>query len=530
MYYKIKDRYYLIKQAKPDYILGLVWLILITTIGYFPFQFNDTDVYYFIANGNYILDHGIPFENPFISTPGYGITIQNWLYCVLISFVYRYLHTAGLFILQTLFLFGMLFVTLKFFDYTLSKHKILIGCFTISIFYTFTYISLRPQILTYILILIELIGIKQFKQTGRSKYLYLIPLTILIEINCHASYWIMHYIVLLPYVLEIPKCLPLERDHLTNKELSKFIVPIVLSVIALFLNPYGEVAIAYVFIALSSGAVALFHISEQCSFQISNGMSLLFILSIVIFVILLINRKLKSSEAYMFLGFSILFLFAIKWIPFYIIGLLYLYQALLRVFGSSPFTFKIPKPAITGSYFIIAIAFGLFLAKQPLNLYFDLHTNEYIDTHWHSGAETFDKFADYLDEHTTFDSSVYTSSFADENYFEYRGYKVYIDARPEIYAKGITKDETVLSNFLATISGADSLAYYKNTKDISVLYAPADYFIDDAEYHNLMYEEVATDYYVVDISDTLKYMYFKTHPDYYELCLTDSTYLLYKRI
>lgn len=42
----------------------------------------DTDLYYFIPNGEYILKHGIPYINPFISTPNVPITIQNWLYCV----------------------------------------------------------------------------------------------------------------------------------------------------------------------------------------------------------------------------------------------------------------------------------------------------------------------------------------------------------------------------------------------------------------------------------------------------------------
>ena len=46
--------------------------------------------------------------------------------------------------------------------------------------------------------------------------------------------------------------------------------------------------------------------------------------------------------------------------------------------------------------------------------------------------------ADYLDEHEDFNTSVMVY-FQYENYFEYRGYKVYLDARPELYPEEILK-------------------------------------------------------------------------------------------
>ena len=46
--------------------------------------------------------------------------------------------------------------------------------------------------------------------------------------------------------------------------------------------------------------------------------------------------------------------------------------------------------------------------------------------------------ADYLDEHEDFDTSVMVQ-FQYENYFEYRGYKVYLDARPELYSEDMLK-------------------------------------------------------------------------------------------
>ena len=65
-------------------------VILLMIIMIFITDYSDSDLYYLLANGKYILKYGIPYTNPFVFAPFKGsilpdIVIQNWLYCVIVA-------------------------------------------------------------------------------------------------------------------------------------------------------------------------------------------------------------------------------------------------------------------------------------------------------------------------------------------------------------------------------------------------------------------------------------------------------------
>ena len=52
----------------------------------------DNDVWFFLATGDHILEHGIPYTNPFSVHEGLGFVAQQWLHCVISSLLY---HAGG---------------------------------------------------------------------------------------------------------------------------------------------------------------------------------------------------------------------------------------------------------------------------------------------------------------------------------------------------------------------------------------------------------------------------------------------------
>lgn len=142
----IMDRLESPKRLSPflvEILFCTVWFILQGIKGMV-----DTDVFYIISTGNYILSHGIPHTNPFITTPGMPIVIQNWAYCTMIAWVRQSFGTAGLFILTVLMIAGVYLVVRNLVVKTVTDPWVRLLCAVI-LTNLFGYLNLRPEILTF---------------------------------------------------------------------------------------------------------------------------------------------------------------------------------------------------------------------------------------------------------------------------------------------------------------------------------------------------------------------------------------------
>lgn len=110
-----------LKKINADKLLfAMELIILFAIIMAFTTDYTDTDLYYLLANGKYILKHGIPHTNPFVFAPFKGgtlpdIVIQNWLYCIIVAGVSKIAGSLGLCILELIFIIGMMFTMYIFF-------------------------------------------------------------------------------------------------------------------------------------------------------------------------------------------------------------------------------------------------------------------------------------------------------------------------------------------------------------------------------------------------------------------------------
>ena len=295
----------------------------------------DTDVFYIISTGNYILSHGIPHTNPFVTTPGMPIVIQSWAYCVMIAWVKRSLGTAGLFILTILMIAGVYLVVRSLVAKTVTDPWVRLIC-TVILTNLFGYLNLRPEILTFLLIILELYGVIKYGQTGKRRYLGMIPVTMLAEVNFHASYWVMHLIVLLPYLVMFPYK-RVAQTYMTGKMRRTLILTAILSMPFLLVNPYGLENATYVFDAMASGALKLMKISELLPFALNDLTYVPPILGSVLLFFYGLEHSGKRTEqgkiltltstvVWMWGGFLILVISKAKWYPFFMLGTLYLFK------------------------------------------------------------------------------------------------------------------------------------------------------------------------------------------------------------
>lgn len=525
------------------WIIGLIYLISLT------FQFNDTDLYYILHTGNYLMDNihnETVFPNLFtpLSIVKNTCIIQNWLYCIILAFINNYLHTFGLWIIQTIFLCLCVFVILKFLNFKHCKNKLV--CFYISLFtlFVFQYTSLRPEMLTFILIMSEILIIEKYRKTNNCKILWILPLLMLIEINCHASYWIIHFIVLIPYLIIIPKKfqkninVTIINNNIKLSQIKAMILPLILMTAVMFLNPYKTEAILYIYNALISKATEVFPINELNSWSINSIFGLIIIISIISFLYMILKGKIKSSSLWMFIGFTILAITKMKWIAFYSIGLLFLlrdifiaYENKQRMFGRKNDTSYsiLSKILLIGLLISLIFYIGLTTYQMYQEDMFSITNDNYMindnNDVFNSNGD-FTKMKNYLKKHE--DNAYIYGTFQEGNYFEYLGYETNLDARPELYINTSInnyKNKSIKSKVKTPpLYEAYELYYYKKYNN----YDDKNTILSAKEYSKLV-DSIDTDYFVVESISYLQ-QYLETASDKYEYITGGDNYKLYKKL
>lgn len=409
----------------------------------------DTDVFYIISTGNYILSHGIPHTNPFVTTPGMPIVIQNWAYCVMIAWVKRSLGTAGLFILTILMIAGVYLVVRSLVAKTVTDPWVRLIC-TVILTNLFGYLNLRPEILTFLLIILELYGVIKYGQTGKRRYLGMIPVTMLAEVNFHASYWVMHLIVLLPYLVMFPYK-RVAQTYMTGKMRRTLILTAILSMPFLLVNPYGLENATYVFDAMASGALKLMKISELLPFALNDLTYVPPILGSVLLFFYGLEHSGKRTEqgkiltltstvVWMWGGFLILVISKAKWYPFFMLGTLYLFKdtgsaiedAIIKLWSRIRLD-RATKLVLAICMAVLVVGLGKESAKplrmiftnQPLtDVYFARYADDTMLEDWRAVRQTVTEDPD---------SDICCLPPEYNQFFEYEGFQVYIDMRPELY-------------------------------------------------------------------------------------------------
>ncbi|MCR4805727.1 MAG: hypothetical protein K5981_08750 [Clostridia bacterium] len=480
---------------------GKVFLIPQILLAFaYSFRYLDTDLYYIIANGRYILENGLPAENPFVTTPGLNIVVQNWLYCDAVAFIHDHFHSLGLLLLQFAFLLLIVFGANEFLKRSGCDGLLKMGAVTLLII-DFSYTNLRPEMATFLLVLWYVMFYERYREDHNPLYIASAAFLMLLEINLHCSYWIMHFVMLLPYLAE---------DILKKRPggITDFILYSIPSAFAIFANPYGTDGILYVFRSMKHAAFEMTFINEQGKFSIADGQSIVFIILTCVFILFLKQKKLELHEILSCAGCSVLFIMAAKWIAFYAFVILYIFRAALRHHAplKHGFSGRMAIFPLTMCFIALIITAAL---ETPANI-FSPSSDEYIECASSDSLsmEGFYKIHEYLQLNDP-DATVF-GGFSGSNYFEYMGYKVYSDARPELYTEYMCGNDK-FKGMMAVICG-----YSYGT------FTPEEF--------GEKVDSIGTDYYVVISASPVLMQYIEDQPDKYESVLHTDTVRLYRNL
>lgn len=163
----------------------------------------DNDIWFIMATGRHIAEHGIPYVNPFAATGKFGIIVQQWLVGLVDWLVYDVSGWLGLDVLLTLKIVGLVVTMLVAVRQARHDTNLTVTLVMMVVaFVTMTsYISFRPQILTMMLMFLTIAVMERYRKRNDPLTLLLTIPICLVNANVHMSMAPMQLAIVACYLL-----------------------------------------------------------------------------------------------------------------------------------------------------------------------------------------------------------------------------------------------------------------------------------------------------------------------------------------
>lgn len=501
---------------KPLNIKTFFVFVVFTAIGIFcPVVIRaayDNDMYFLIATGKEIVENGIPTTNVWSVDRSSGFIAQQWLYDVILYGVNTF-GFWGRVLFLAVELIILFFLYSHFFKLKNINSKLMFFSFVATMLFSQEYINVRPEIITIILLLVECIAIEHYIKSEKVAWLCLLPITMLLEINLHASMWPIHYAILLAYFVPAFYVKDSRKNKL-YKKLLKFLPFVIIMTLVMFVNPYGVDGVGYLFQSFKAHTFEQVSIVECESATFLSAQGLCIMLNIALLFLICHFKTADSTSINITLGFTAMSAYMIRNNMFEIIVLTFIFVNLMEYVSTIKIDWK--KDVVNGLIPLLVSATLFFVADA---LIFVNDVKDFIDT---DDIVCLGTIESYISDNSEDDPRIFTG-FNTGAYFEFMGHhNVYMDARPELYTKAFTGDKNILGDYVRY-----------------VVYGVSPYPIAVHELEPVGCDEMKAwldsynfDYIVIDTAFEVHLAGYMLNSDDYQLVeeCCDSAYKLYERI
>lgn len=429
----------------------------------------DSDMWWMMATGREILQNkALPTTNPFVIHEGFTIIVQQWFLAIVNYLVYSNWGRIGL-IVFALCIFAinvfLLNIYISCFTEDIREKRIL--TYIVAIICSF-YLNTRPTQFTIMILLLEQIAVLKYKEKNKKQWLWLLPVLSVVEINIHGSFWIFLFVMLLPHVVpDIRKVKGNVRAQIKSKR--DYVLPVMVSMVAGLLNPNGMDTVAY--LLKSYNSTKLFTtINELKSPMIWSWTGFFFSIAIVVLVVYIFRiheEDFDIANAYMGMGVVILAAKHSRNIWFLIFLIIPMGKFLLKMIyekfidcnegRQQEKRIGAVKRALANSFYILVIC-GLVFSI----VYIPDSSKRYIPQ----------EAVDYLSKFEKEEIRL-CATFNTGGYMEWMGYKVYIDARPELFTQAINGVANVADEYYDVVYGTIDYTEFLDKYDFTHIIADA---------------------------------------------------------
>lgn len=427
--------------------MGVFTALIAMFAGWFIFGDSyDNDIWFILATGKEIVQNGIPYENPFSVFEGLQTVIQQWVVCVLYYEIHSHFGFVGLGIWVTV-LYACVILSL----YRVARicrgdsfggEWLLLFSLIASIPMS-SYMTVRPHMYT-MLAFTWIVGfLELYRRSGNVKYLIALPIICAIHINFQAAMAPFDLVIIACYA--IPNFMkPLHKaDMLRSIDCANWnygrlplLIALVVCVFAMLCNPYGIEGALYLVNSYGSAAYRDY-ISEMGHLAPAGSVNFaVFVVALCAFCIAAGRIGLKRIDFPLILliaGTTYLGFVQVRnyWLaPLFIV--FYLSWA-SKGFSIRLFSDAVQAKLVGACIALVGIVIGIVFIFYKAPSFADIPKN---DDHTPVAA------MDYLDEiGADKETTKVLDFFNPGGYIEYRGYKVNVDPRPELWNSGITKKD-----------------------------------------------------------------------------------------
>ena len=428
----------------------------------------DNDSWWLIATGREIVKNGFPTYNPWSIHDGMKIVIQQWIPSVILYL----LNSVGKMPLIELYV-AILIGLFTFLLYRMCRScsdcrcggEILFAVILIALYPISGYFSCRPQIFSMaayagIIWLLEL-----YRKTGKVKYVWWLPVITLIHVNFHASMVLYDlFIIGLYWIPDIPGMINKRFDNCivefagSDYPRKPLFLMGIASALATLINPYGWKGALY--LLESYGAAGYQNYIEEMKPLQMYSIGGFAVLAIMVLGCIVIghngNKKIHFPLTCLFLISIILTIQHVRnvWFtPLFALPLIADGIGNLQIDFSR---FKIFRRKIIYVIEVLVlldfiIVYGYANVWPTMVDYINISKADEIDL----PQKAADYMAKYAEENGLKASDIKVfNSFNNGGLLEYHGFKVLMDARPELWEPSITGlDEHYYREFVDFSSG-----------------------------------------------------------------------------
>lgn len=459
---QIRNKLYcLLKNYHPTKYLGFLYFIIPIFIAVCMISKMDNDFWFLLNTGKYIVHNGFPTIEPFTIHNNLSFIIQQWLTDCIYYFIHCFSGCWGIFIFTIMQFLLIIFITYKLcllVSDNRNNLSIIITVFISSLLALF-FVRSRPQMFDYIILVSVIYCLELYIRKKQEKYLLFLPLLSLLMINLHCSSWWMMFAFMVPYLINSFKfkLFCFESEGYEKKWL--FIALILMLVVGI-INPYGIDAITYLFKSYGNTYIDNL-VAEMKEPSIRNFYGIIIyltILSVLFFFAYNSAKKLKIRYFLLFLGTTYLSFKSVKGFSFFVISsifpLCYTLKQSFLVDNNYNHSFKFKLIYVLFLIFIMALVL-IYPILTNVNFY-NTDTSKVIT---------------YLEKNEKIDKNkvkVYTS-YNNGSYAEYKGIKVYLDPRAEVFLKKNNKKKDILVEYYKLQSRQIDIDKFLETYDFDYL-------------------------------------------------------------
>ncbi|MDD2375867.1 MAG: hypothetical protein PHD15_01255 [Clostridia bacterium] len=433
-------------------MLCIFMLIFIIAICPIDLQ-NDT--FFDISLGKKYIDNGIFTIDNFSIHSNLIYHTHHLLVNIIIYKIYSIFNFIGLHVFEIILtcIIAMLFYLLNN-QFVKSKKTSYVMVFLEIIMFSI-FISLRAQMFSSIIFLIEILLINKYLYQPLSKKInniILIVLTLMpiLLINFHGGVIFFYYIIIAVYLTNLSKInlIRIEKDKNIDKDkLKKLLLFSIISLPLLVLNPYGINGITYMFGTLNNSFINA-NIQEFQPFSLKNktGIYMLIYFLIHICSLILSDKKIKFHEILFISGTMFMSLLSIRHFMFYIITTVVLLPHLefilirMKNWLYSSLNEKGPKAMTITIYIVVFFAVISVITSNLANKSYELIPNGMYPV----------KAVEYIKENIGYDKVIF-NDYSWGSYLMLNNIKVFIDSRCDLYTKEYNKGVTVAEDYMKTL-------------------------------------------------------------------------------